>query len=56
MSKVEDSFNILSGDAGKVTLKIEQAKLQALPQMPTFSSGVERLNYLEKKLLRMQRH
>ena len=52
VSKVEDSFNILSGSEGKITLKIEQSEIASVAAnaRDVFSSGVERLNLFGKEI------
>ena len=53
VSKVEDSFNILSGSEGKITLKIEQSEIGSViakMRKDVFSSGVERLNLFGKEI------
>ena len=52
VSKVEDSFNILSGSEGKITLKIEESEIASITENAAeiFSSGVERLNLFGKEI------
>ena len=52
VSKVEDSFNILSGSEGKITLKIEDSEIASVTENASeiFSSGVERLNLFGKEI------
>ena len=52
VSKVEDSFNILSGSEGKITLKIEQSEIASVTAnaADVFSSGVERVNLFGKEI------
>ena len=52
VSKVEDSFNILSGSEGKITLKIEESEIASVTANAAeiFSSGVERLNLFGKEI------